>query len=184
MVPDPGDRSTEPDHDGALPPGVRYPLIVLFAAFVLTGLVVLLHDRGWLPLAGPFVAVIVASTLVYVVMWWRSRRVRRLGDDAVQRLQALAPAIAGERALAPEARPTAASDRSLADAADQVEMALQRFAWGHEQGAGPFVERLAATATTWDADAPLTREVVRLSETVAQLDAVIRRMLSAAARRP
>ncbi len=173
-----------PDPDGALPTWVRYPLIVLFAAFVLTGLVILLYDRGWLPLAGPFVAVIVASTVVYLVMWSRGRQMKKLGAEATQRLHELSGGISRERSLPVQDRPSGATDQSLDSAAEQAELALQRLAWGHEQGAAPHVAQLVDTARrSWHREAPLTLQTERLAATVSKLDETIRRMVEAAERR-
>lgn len=170
--------------DGVLPGWVRYPIIVLFAAFVLTGLVILLYDRGWLPLAGPFVAVIFASTLVYLIMWSRGRRVKKLGAEAAQQLRELSGAITRERDVPVQDRPSGASDQSLDGAAEQVELAVQRLAWGHEQGAAPHVAQLVETARrSWHPEAPLTQQAERLAGTVSKLDDTVRRMVEAAERR-
>lgn len=170
--------------DGVLPSWLRYPIIVLFAAFVLSGLVILLYDRGWLPLVGPFLAVIFASTLVFLIMWARSRRAKKLGAEAAQQLRELSVTVSRERALPVQDRPSGASDESLAGAAEQVELALQRLAWGHEQGAAPHVVELVGTARrSWRPEAPLTVETERLSTTFAKLEETIRRMVEAAERR-
>ena len=45
----------------------------------------------------------------------------------------------------------------------QVESALQRLAWAHEQGAAPLLTDLvAADRESWRPDAPLTRQVGQL----------------------
>jgi hypothetical protein len=179
-----GHRDDGPAGGDVWPAWLRYPVIVVLCAVGLIGVIVVLFDRGWLPLAGPFAATVVASTLVVLVMSWRNRRVRRLSEDAVRQLQHLAGAIARERAHAPDARPTQASDQSLTHAAEQVELALQRFAWGQEAGARPFVEALAATARdSWLPSAPLSHSVDRLARTSTRLDERLRKMLAAAERR-
>ena len=181
MSPDP-DEST--GGSPVWPASVRYPVIVVLAAAGLIGIIAVLYDGGWLPLAGPFVAVVVASVIVFFVMWWRSRRLRRLSLAAAGRLRSLGPAIERERALPAAERPTGASDQSLEQAAQQVGSALQRLAWGHEQGAVPVMADLAANARrSWAPDAPMTREVEEISRTAQQLDELVRRMLAAAARR-
>lgn len=92
---------------------------------------------AWLPLAGPFVAVVIASTLIYVIMWWREPASATARAEAAQQLQALGPAIARERSIPPGARRTAASDRSLRRAAKQVELTLPRFAWATRKEPAP-----------------------------------------------
>jgi hypothetical protein len=183
-----GHRDGEPPEadDGRVWPGwLRYPVIAVLGAVAMIGLITVLYDGGWLPLAGPFVATVVVSTLVFLVAYRRGRRVRRLSADAVHQLRTVAPAIARERALAPEARSTRASDQSLTHAAEQVELALQRFAWGHDQAAIPFVDDLAATARdSWLPGAPLSQTVDRLARTTSKLDALVHKMLAVAKRRP
>ncbi len=176
--------SVAPESGEVWPAWVRYPVIVLFVAIGLIGVITVLYDRGWLPLAGPFVAVVVASAIVFFVMYWRNRKLKRLSGQAVDQLRSVQASIAAERALAPEARPTQATDQSLLMAAEQVELALQRFAWGHEQGAAPIVEELDATARgAWRPDAPLTEEVQRLARTTSQVGEVITKMVKTVERR-
>ena len=166
------------------PAYVRYPLVVVLAGVGLIGVITVVYDAGWLPLAGPFVAVVAASVIVFVVMWWRSRRLRRLAVTAAEQLRELGPAIAEERLLAAAARPTGASDQSLEQASLQVESALQRLAWAHEQGAAPVLSDLVAAArTSWAPDASLTRQVLRLEHTSSEMDQQLRRMQAVAARR-
>jgi len=178
------DPQQHPDSE-VWPAYVRYPVIVVLAGIGLIGVITLVYDAGWLPLAGPFVAVVAASVIVFVVLWWRSRRLHRLAATAADQLRELGPAIAEERRLPPADRPTAASDESLEQAAAQVESALQRLAWAHEQGAAPLLTDLvAATRESWRPDAPLTRQVQQLQATSARMDAQLRRMQALAARRP
>lgn len=175
---------TGDERPGVWPAQVRYPVIAVLAGVGLIAAITVVYDAGWLPLAGPFVAVVVAAVIVFVVMWWRGRRLRRLATTAARQLEELGPAIAHERGLPPSARPTAASDASLERAAEQTDAALQQLAWGHEQGAVPFVTDLADRARgTWRAEAPLTRQVADLAGTTTEIDRVVRRMLDAAARR-
>ena len=156
----------------------------MLLAAVLIGLIVLVYDRGWLPLTGPFVAVILASTLIYLLTYARNRRLRRASRRATEQLQALAPAIAAERSTAAAARGTGASDESLDRAAEQVELGLQRLSWGHEQGAVPHLAELATTArTSWRPEAPLAQQVERLAHTGTQIDRIVRAMLADAERR-
>ncbi len=165
------------------PAYVRYPALVLLAGIGLVGLIVVVYDAGWLPLAGPFVAMVVAAVIVYVVLWWRARQLRRLGATAARQLEDLAPAIAHERGLPSPDRATGASDRSLDQAAQQAAEALKQLAWGHEQGAVPLMAGLADQARgSWHADAPLTQRVEELAGTAAELDRVVRRTLRTAAR--
>jgi hypothetical protein len=143
-----------------------------------------IYDAGWLPLAGPFAAVVIAAVIVFLVMWWRARRLRRLAASAAEQLREVDAAIAHERRLDAAQRPTGASDRSLEQAGHQAASALQRLAWGHEQGAALLLGELAATARpSWRPDAPLTRQVQRLEQTSAEMQAVVGKMLAAAERR-
>jgi hypothetical protein len=163
---------------------VRYPVIVVLAGAGLIGVVVVLYDAGWLPIAGPFAAVVIAAVIVYVVMWWRARRLRRLSTTAAEQLRALMAALTEERALAAPARPTRASDASLDQALTQAEGALQQLAWGHEQGAVPLLVNLGDVARRdWADEAPLSRQVADLDDTATELERVVRRMLETAARR-
>jgi hypothetical protein len=176
------------DRDGRTsevwPAYVRYPVIVVLVGIGAVGLVTVLYDAGWLPIAGPFVAVVVAAVIVFVLMWWRSRKLQRLSSSAAEQLQALGPAIAEERRRPVAQRATGASDQSLEQAAVQVESALQRLAWAHEQGATPVLADLVANAgSAWRPEAALTREVERLARTSTKMEALVRRMQAAAARR-
>ncbi len=168
---------------GPLPPLVRYPVIVVLAGIGMVGLVVALHDTGWLPIAGPFVAVVVASVILYLVMWWRARRLRRLATDAADQLRTFGPAVADERARPLPDRASGATDESLAQADRQAAAALQRLAWGDERGATTELVGLADSARGWHADAPLTRQVATLTRTSAAMAELVRRMLAAAERR-
>lgn len=179
-----GEQRGDVDAD-VLPAWVRYPVIVVGVAVVLIGLIIAMYDRGVLPLVGPFVAVIFASTLVYLIVYARSRRLRRVSADAITQLQALDSAIAQERSTPIAARSTGTGDASLDRAAEQTGLALQRFAWGHEQGALPYLSALAAEARdAWHPEARLTQQVERLAATGAELDGIIRKLQAAAERRP
>ncbi len=146
--------------EGVLPAKVRYPLIVVLVGIGLVCLVTVIYDAGWLPVAGPFAAVVIAAVIVFVVMWWRARRLRRLAASAAEQLRQVGAAIAHERQLARAQRTTGASDESLEQASRQAASALQRLAWGHEQGAALLLDDLAATARpSWRPDAPLTQQV-------------------------
>ena len=177
------DPKQSPDSE-VWPAYVRYPVIVVLAGVGLIGVITVVYDAGWLPLAGPFVAVVAASVIVFVVMWWRSRRLQRLATSAADQLRELGPAIAAERRLPAAARPTGASDQSLEQAALHVESALQRLAWAHEQGAAPVLTDLVAAARgSWRPEAPLTQQVQRLEQTSSRMDEQLRRMQAVAARR-
>ena len=99
------DPEQSPDSE-VWPAYVRYPVIVVLAGVGLIGVITFVYDAGWLPLAGPFVAVVAASVIVFVVMWWRSRRLQRLATSAADQLRELGPAIADERRLPAAGRPT------------------------------------------------------------------------------
>lgn len=169
---------------GVLPAAIRYPVIVVLVGVGLVCLVTVLYDVGWLPIAGPFAAVVIAAVIVYLVMWWRSRRLGRLAASAAEQLRELGPGLVRERGEPVTTRSTGASDQSLEQAGLQVDTALQQLAWGHEQGAVPPILSLTAhTRRSWHPDAPLSRQVEELSRTATEMDQVIRRMLAAAARR-
>lgn len=172
-----------PDEPRVLPASVRYPIIVVLLAVGAIGLVVAVYDKGWLPLAGPFVAVVVAGAIVFVVMWWRSRRLRRLSATAADQLRALGPAIVEERGRAYAERPTGASDTDLEQADERAGAALQRLAWGDEQGATAELVGLADAARSWRPEAQLSQQVEDLARTSAEMDQVVRRMTAAAERR-
>ena len=177
------DAGTDP-RAGVLPAAIRYPVIVVLVGIGLVCLVTVLYDAGWLPIAGPFAAVVIAGVIVYLVMWWRSRRLGRLAAAATSQLRELGPALARERDEAVTARPTGASDQSLEQAGLQVDTALQQLAWGHEQGAvAPILSLADHARRSWRPDVPLSRQVEELSRTATEMDQVIRRMLAAAARR-
>jgi len=178
------DPQRRPD-SGVWPAYVRYPVIVVLAGVGMIGVITLAYGAGWLSIAGPFVAVVATSVIVFVVLWWRSWRLERLAAVAADLLRELGPAIAEERRLPAADRPTAASDESLEQAAAQVESALQRLAWAHEQGAAPVLTDLVASAReSWRPEAPLTRQVRRLQATSSRMEAQLRRMQAVAARRP
>ena len=170
--------------DGVLPAKVRYPVIVLLVGIGMVCLVTVIYDAGWLPLAGPFAAVAIAAVIVFLVMWWRARRLHRLAASAAEQLREVDVAIAHERQLDAAQRATGASDQSLEQAGLQAASALQRLAWGHEQGAALLLGELAATARpSWRPEAPLTQQVERLERTSAEMQELVRRMLAAAERR-
>ena len=123
---------------------MRYPVIVVLAGIGLIGVITLVYDAGWLPLAGPFVAVVAASVIVFVVLLVAQPSTAAARGHGGGPAAGLGPAIAEERRLPAAARPTAASDESLERAAVQVESTLQRLAWAHEQGAAPLLTDLVA----------------------------------------
>lgn len=55
-----------------LPRSIRYPLILFLAAVGFIGVLVMLYDRGYIPLVGPAAAIVVASVIVFLVRWRRS----------------------------------------------------------------------------------------------------------------
>ncbi len=56
------------------PRGVRYVVVSILVVVAGVGLVTFLYSKGIIPLAGPFVAMIVGPVIVTLAAWWRSRR--------------------------------------------------------------------------------------------------------------
>ena len=169
---------------GVWPAYVRYPVIVVLVGLGLVGVITVLYDGGWLPIAGPFAAVVIAALIVYVVMWSRARKLRGLSASAAGQLRTLLEGLAEERVLPDAARPTRASDDSLDQARTQAETALQQLAWGHEQGAVAPVTSLGDLARRhWQDGAPLSRQVATLVDTTTEMERVVGRMVRTAAQR-
>ena len=157
------------------PAWVRYTLLTVLFAVVGVGLVVALYSRGLLPIAGPFAVIFLVPLLLALRRFGLRGRLRRLSRRTSEQLAALAPAIEQERRLAPQSRASRADDQSLDEAATHVESAIQRLAWGRESAATACVDALARTARdAWSPEAPLSRDVGRVTATAQELQKVLR----------
>ncbi len=65
--------------------------MIFVVTFIGVGLVILLYSRGVLPIAGPFVAMILGPGCVFLGLLWRRRRPIRLSRGLVGELDLLQP---------------------------------------------------------------------------------------------
>lgn len=168
------------------PRRTRSPLpiaVIAAATAVAVAGVVAAYAAGWLPLAGPFVAVLVAPLLGLTGVRWRHRRFRRASASTLERLREVQAALRHECAVDPDERASGATMRSLTKAEEDVERALRRFAWGHEQGALPHLRALAVRAQSWAPASPLARAVAAFEAEAARLAGTTRALERAAGRR-
>lgn len=159
------------------PTRTRFAKLALLVAMTIAAVtvVVVLNVMGLLPLAGPYVALALAPTVVILGIVWSTRRTSRWRDHAIRELRALAPLIRQERATPPTARPSGASDESLRLASATVEDALRKFAHHGETEALPTLDELRDLATDWHPESPLALGATRLTRTAKRLTAVTRR---------
>jgi hypothetical protein len=144
--------------------------VVAVATLLIAGIVVL-YERGVVPLAGPFVAAVLGPTVVLLAAWARRgralRAARALGEDLldVERL------LERERATPAPDRPSTASYHELEQCSSEVDTALQLLTSQRDDEAAAVVIELATRIDeTWPADAPLTtalRTAARRAHTLA-----------------
>ena len=132
------------------PAWVRYPLIAVFAAVVVVGLV-LAVTRG---VDGAVWRIVIAAVLVPTLLAAFQvrgllRRSQRLAPRLAGDLERLQDRIAQERDVEPSRRTTGASDQSLIAAADAVAVARNHLAQGDEPEAA---ERVQALSPSWTGD--------------------------------
>lgn len=160
----PGTGSDEPEVK-PFPKPVRYTLLILLGAFIGVGLVTLLYSRGVLPIAGPFVAMILGPVCVFLGLLWRRRRLIRRSRAVAGDVDRLRSQLEAERRQPAAVRPTAATDESLERVADVVRRAMQQLAWGQEPEAVQGLTQAADhVSREWRGDAALTAEVRRIAE--------------------
>ncbi len=160
----------------AWPKPVRYTLLILLGAVVGVGLVLLLYTKGFLPVAGPFLALFVAPVFVWLGVLWRRSRITHRSRQLAAALERLQARVEGERSLIAADRSTGASDASVDQAADAVRIAGQRLAWGQELEATQLLDQVAERAgRDWSPDAALTRELRRVAEQARPLAKAARR---------
>jgi hypothetical protein len=177
--------SSSPDSTDVTPwPGwIRYTLLAVLFAVIGIGVVVALYDKGFLPIAGPFVVLFLLPILIPLRRRGLRNRTHRLGSRLDERLAALGPALERERSLASQDRASGASDSALAAAATRVDAARQALAAGQEPSAVATVDELARTVTAgWHRDAPVTRDVAEAASRAHQLERVLRQVGRAEAR--
>lgn len=156
---------------------------VTLGAVAFVAAVVLLYDRGLLPIAGIFVAMAVGPLIVF----WRraglARRRARLAQAVLDGLAQVVGLVDAERRTPDAERATGASTPSLLDADELARRAVQRFAWGDEDGAAAAASELVAhvRGQAWR-DAPLTRAVASLEPPLADLAVVLGKLEVEAAR--
>lgn len=150
----PPDREVRP-----WPKPVRYVLGLGLVALAGVGVVTLLYSQGILAIAGPFVAAVVGPVVVLVGLLWRHRRTMRRERGLVESLRGWLLELERERVLAPAARSTSASDRSLDTAVHTVTTALQQFERGHTSTGAATVEALAGQFGDWSRRAEITRGI-------------------------
>lgn len=168
-------------------PGGGFPLRTLLLATlgvaVFAAVVVLLYDRGLLPIAGVFLAMAVGPL---IVLWRRAglaRRRARLSQDVLDRLARILGLVDAERRTPETGRASGATTSSLLDADEATRAAVQRFAWGDEAGAAASAAAVVSLARThaWR-DGPLTRAVGDLDRVLADLDVVLGKLEKEATR--
>lgn len=159
------------------PGWIRYTVLAVLFAVVGIGLVTVLYDKGFLPIAGPFVVLFLLPLLLPLRRRGLRSRVRRLGRSLDERLASLEPALEQERALAPHERPTGADDANLAAASSQVATARRQLAAGQEPLAAETVDGLHhSTAGSWQRRAPLTKDVASAASTARKLRQILRQL--------
>ena len=135
---------------------VQQLLLALVIVFFGVSLVYVLYDRGVLPVAGPFVALLVVPLILFLRAYWWQGKVTRLARQAAGHLTTLSALVDEERARPQSARSSGADESSLAVAAEQVRAALQRLAWGQEgAGAGHVHDLMATARAAWTPGTPL-----------------------------
>jgi hypothetical protein len=159
------------------PGWIRYTVLAVLFAVVGIGLVTVLYDKGFLPIAGPFVLIFLLPLLLPLRRRGLRGRVGRLGRRLGEQLAVLEPALEKERALAPHERPTGADDEVLAEAASQVAAARRQLASGQESLAADTVEGLdRSTADGWPRRAPVRGQVAGAARTALTLHGVLRQL--------
>jgi hypothetical protein len=155
------------------PGWVRYTLLAVLFAVVGIGLVTVLYDKGFLPIAGPLVVICLLPLLRPLRSYGLRSRSRRLGDRLDQQLAALGPALEQERSLAAPDRPSGARDEALASAAGGVESARRQLASGQSSAAADTLDALSRTVTSaWHRDAPVARQAAEAARTARKLRSV------------
>jgi hypothetical protein len=178
-------RSPQEDTDVAVwSAPVRVLLLSLLFGFVGVGVVVALYDRGFLPIAGPFVALAVAPFLGFLGVLWVSRRHRALSRQVTHELGELLPALEEERRLPREQRPSGATDETLDAALGRARSALSQLSWGHDEAGISEVDALARVARPWSSDATVARGVGRTVDLSQRLRRSRRRVERQRSRRP
>lgn len=159
------------------PATVRYTVLAVLFAVIGIGLVTVLYDRAFLPVAGPFVLVVLLPLLLPLRRRGLRSRVRRLGRRLDAQLVGLGPALAHEQALAPHARPSGADDAALTAATAQAAAARRELSTGQEPLAAEMVERLRhSIADGWQHQAPVRRQVASAARTARTLQGVLRQL--------
>lgn len=166
------------------PRWVRYAILAIVVPAFGIGLIVYFYDRGILPIAGPFVAVLLVPMIFLVRATWLRSRVTRLSRAAVAQLQTVSAMITAERSAPPQRRATGGSDDVLAAASERVESVLQQFAWGRDADGVLFAEDLTELAERWSSAAPLTVELGRALTTTRNLSEALRKAHAFAQRPP
>jgi hypothetical protein len=163
------ERRPEGPHDVKPWPGwIRYTLLAVLFAVVGIGLVTALYDKGFLPIAGPFVVLFLLPILLPLRRRGLRRRIARLAARLDEQLAELAATLDPVRSQA--AGGTVADDGSTAQVAAQVEHARRQIAAGLETDAAHTVEQLSRPAPdSGRRDPGVARGVERAASTARSL---------------
>lgn len=157
------------------PRPVRYALLAVLFAVVGVGLVVAFYDKGFLPIAGPFVVLALLPLLIPLRSRGLRNRARRLGAALTEELDELTDALQAESSLPAPHRPSSATDQSLAWATSLTRSARDLVAAGEMSAAVARVEELSRDASaSWTADASVTALVRRTTRKADRLHGVLR----------
>lgn len=161
--------------NGLWPIWVRYLVLGGLVAIIGTGLVVLVYERGLLPIAGPFVALFVTPFIVGLGLWLYARRSERAGAAIVGALGDLIPALERERELSRTSRPTGAADDALDAALTRARTAMSQLSLGDRASAVRTLDKLRAVSAPWGHTDPVAGPLTRVERSRGAIEAEMRR---------
>jgi len=154
----------------------RVLLVAAVLAVVGVAAVVVLYDRGWLPIAGPFVALAVAPLLAWAGVAWMARRHDGLARRTGEALSGLLPELERERALGRDDRSSGATDETLDAAIRRARTALSQLSFGDDVSGAREVDALSAVARSWAGGSAAAEGVRRAADLTERLRASRRRL--------
>jgi hypothetical protein len=153
--------TSTPRDDGLWPIWVRHLVLGGLVAIIGTGLVVVVYERGLLPIAGPFVALFVAPFIVGLGLRFYVRRSERAAAAALTALADLIPVLEQDRQLPRGSRATGAADDALDAALTRARTSMSQLSLGDRATAARTLDALRTVSAPWaHADAvadPLAR---------------------------